>query len=85
MRADLQSLAVLATPRVAVHCPGAVLGSTWFDYAIPIARTLAVELRLANPGLPLIVVSQYVQHSYAADLLESGGGRGVGYLPKESG
>jgi hypothetical protein len=26
--------------RVARQCPGAVLDSTWFDYAIPIARTL---------------------------------------------
>jgi DNA-binding NarL/FixJ family response regulator len=43
----------------------------------------AVELRLANPGLPVVVLSQYVQHSYAADLLESGGGRGVGYLLKD--
>ena len=60
-----------------------MLDSTWFDYAIPIARTLAVELRLANPGLPLTVLSQYVQHSYAADLLESGGGRVVGYLLKD--
>ena len=32
--------AVLAMLRVARHCPGAVLDSTWFDYAIPIARTL---------------------------------------------
>lgn len=32
--------AVLAMLRLGRHCPGAVLDSTWFDYAIPIARTL---------------------------------------------
>jgi hypothetical protein len=30
--------------RIARHCPGAVLDSTWFDYAIPIARTLPGRL-----------------------------------------
>jgi len=36
--------AVLAMLRVARQCPGAVLDSTWFDYAIPIARTLPGRL-----------------------------------------
>jgi DNA-binding NarL/FixJ family response regulator len=43
----------------------------------------AVELRRADPGLAVVVLSQYVQHGYAADLLESGDGRGVGYLLKD--
>ncbi|MFJ6053076.1 LuxR C-terminal-related transcriptional regulator [Streptomyces sp. NPDC092307] len=43
----------------------------------------AVELRAARPALPVLVLSQYVQRSYAADLLDSGDGRGVGYLLKD--
>ena len=43
----------------------------------------AVELRRADPGLAVVVLSQYVQHGYAADLLDSGDGRGVGYLLKD--
>ncbi|MFE9929504.1 response regulator [Streptomyces sp. NPDC005533] len=43
----------------------------------------AVELRTARPGLPVLVLSQYVQRSYAADLLDSGDGSGVGYLLKD--
>jgi DNA-binding NarL/FixJ family response regulator len=43
----------------------------------------AVELRRAHPGLPVVVLSQYVQHSYASDLLDSGDGRGLGYLLKD--
>ena len=43
----------------------------------------AVELRRDRPALAVIVLSQYVQHSYAADLLDSGDGGGVGYLLKD--
>ncbi|MDG4823086.1 response regulator transcription factor [Asanoa sp. WMMD1127] len=43
----------------------------------------AVELRRRHPGLAVVALSQYVQQSYAADLLDSGGGRGVGYLLKD--
>jgi DNA-binding NarL/FixJ family response regulator len=43
----------------------------------------AVELRRADPGLAVVVLSQYVQHSYAAELLDSGDGRKVGYLLKD--
>jgi DNA-binding NarL/FixJ family response regulator len=43
----------------------------------------AVDLRRAHPGLAVVVLSQYVQHGYAADLLDSGDGRGVGYLLKD--
>ena len=37
--------------------------------------------RAARPGLPVPVLSQYVERSYAADLLQTGGG--VGYLLKD--
>jgi predicted kinase len=44
--------AVLAMLRVAARCPGAVLDSTWFDYARPLVAALpgrVVELRTALP------------------------------------
>ncbi|MFF1838580.1 response regulator [Streptomyces sp. NPDC058231] len=43
----------------------------------------AVELRGKQPALPVLVLSQYVQRTYAADLLDSGDGSGVGYLLKD--
>jgi DNA-binding NarL/FixJ family response regulator len=43
----------------------------------------AVRLREARPGLPVLVLSQYVQRAYAAELLDSGDGTGVGYLLKD--
>ncbi|MEV4624139.1 response regulator transcription factor [Asanoa sp. NPDC049573] len=43
----------------------------------------AVELRRRHPGLAVVALSQYVQQSYAAELLDSGAGRGVGYLLKD--
>ncbi|MFJ2773406.1 response regulator [Streptomyces sp. NPDC087300] len=43
----------------------------------------AVELRAARPALPVLVLSQYVQRSYAAELLDTGDGTGVGYLLKD--
>lgn len=43
----------------------------------------AVALRESQPGLPVLVLSQYVERSYAVRLLDSGGGAGVGYLLKE--
>ncbi|MFE6891480.1 response regulator [Streptomyces sp. NPDC057694] len=43
----------------------------------------AVRLREEYPGLPVLVLSQYVERSYALRLLDSGGGAGVGYLLKE--
>ncbi len=42
----------------------------------------AVSLRQHHPGLPVLVLSQYVAHAYAATLLESAPG-GVGYLLKD--
>ena len=42
----------------------------------------AIGSREAVPGLPVLVLSQYVEESYAVELL-SGGAGGVGYLLKE--
>ncbi|MFC8300185.1 response regulator [Micromonospora orduensis] len=43
----------------------------------------AVALRAERPGLPVVVLSQYVQTGYAAALLDSGDGQRVGYLLKD--
>ncbi|GGQ54331.1 response regulator transcription factor [Couchioplanes azureus] len=43
----------------------------------------AVALRRERPRLPVVVLSQYVQDEYAAALLDSGSGSGVGYLLKD--
>ncbi|MDU0292052.1 response regulator transcription factor [Saccharothrix longispora] len=42
----------------------------------------AVEARRRVPGLPVLVLSQYVEERYAVELL-AGGANGVGYLLKE--
>ena len=42
----------------------------------------ALEARRRLPGLPVLVLSQYVEESYAAELL-GGGAAGVGYLLKD--
>ncbi|WP_330261916.1 response regulator transcription factor [Streptomyces sp. NBC_00539] len=43
----------------------------------------AVRLREQRPALPVLVLSQYVHRAYAAELLDSGDGSGVGYLLKD--
>ncbi|HBF80137.1 MULTISPECIES: response regulator [Streptomyces] len=43
----------------------------------------AVRLREGRPALPVLVLSQYVQRTYASDLLDSGDGTGIGYLLKD--
>ncbi len=42
----------------------------------------AVEARTKLPGLPILVLSQYVEERYAVELV-AGGAQGVGYLLKE--
>jgi DNA-binding NarL/FixJ family response regulator len=42
----------------------------------------ALELRQTVPEMGILVVSQYVEHTYATELLAEGGG-GVGYLLKD--
>ena len=43
----------------------------------------AIEARERQPGLGVLILSQYVEPVYTAELLASGGGGGVGYLLKE--
>lgn len=43
----------------------------------------ALVLRTAHPDLAVLVLSQYVEQTYAAELLGSGQGTGIGYLLKE--
>ena len=47
--------AVLALLRVAARCPGAVLDSTWFGYALPLARRLPGRLAEVHCMVPLDV------------------------------
>lgn len=42
----------------------------------------AVEVRRRRPGFPVMVLSQYVEHLYARELLASGDGA-IGYLLKD--
>ena len=42
----------------------------------------ALEARRRQPGLPILILSQYVEQTYATELLAAGGG-GVGYLLKD--
>jgi DNA-binding NarL/FixJ family response regulator len=44
--------------------------------------TAAIDARAANPGLPVLVLSQYVERLYARELMRSGDG-GIGYLLKD--
>jgi DNA-binding NarL/FixJ family response regulator len=44
----------------------------------------ALELRGTAPGTAILILSQYVEHTYAAELLaQAGGSGGVGYLLKD--
>jgi DNA-binding NarL/FixJ family response regulator len=43
----------------------------------------AIELRAADPELPVLVLSQYVAPAYATELLDAGRAAGVGYLLKD--
>jgi len=68
---------------VAEHCPDLAL----VDVRMPPTQTdegvkAAVEVRRTHPQTSVLILSQYVEERYAAELLE-GGGRGVGYLLKD--
>lgn len=43
----------------------------------------ALRLRESNPGLAVLVLSQYIEKTYAGELLDSGDGTAVGYLLKD--
>jgi DNA-binding NarL/FixJ family response regulator len=65
------------------HCPDLAL----IDVRMPPTQTdegvrAAVEVRRSHPETGILILSQYVEDRYAADLLE-GGARGVGYLLKD--
>jgi DNA-binding NarL/FixJ family response regulator len=69
---------------VAEHTPDLVIT----DIRMPPGFTdeglrAAAELRTTHPELAVVALSQYVELSYAADLLDSGDGRRVGYLLKD--
>jgi predicted kinase len=73
--ADSQRLgraAVLAMLRVAGRCPGAVLDSTWFGYALPLARALPGRLVEVHCTLPRAVAKARYQarasHRHAGHL-----------------
>ncbi|MFI0409136.1 response regulator [Actinomadura sp. 3N508] len=81
--ASVGDSATLATA-VAEHRPDVVITDvrmppTFTDEGL---RT-AVALRAEQPGLPVLVLSQYVATAYAAKLLESTDSGGVGYLLKD--
>jgi DNA-binding NarL/FixJ family response regulator len=66
------------------HRPGLVLT----DIRMPPGFTdeglrAAVTLRRRDPQLAVVAFSQYVERGYAAELLDSGDGRRVGYLLKD--
>ncbi|GGL04112.1 response regulator [Mangrovihabitans endophyticus] len=69
---------------VARHRPDAVVTDVRMPpgYADEGLRA-AIELRAADPRLPVLVLSQYVQHTYAVELLEATPTAGVGYLLKD--
>ncbi|WP_017613476.1 response regulator [Nocardiopsis salina] len=72
------------TEAVAEHRPALVVT----DIRMPPDHTdeglrAAAELRRSHPGLAVVALSQYVELSYASDLLDSGDGAGVGYLLKQ--
>jgi DNA-binding NarL/FixJ family response regulator len=69
---------------VAVHDPDLVIT----DIRMPPSFTdeglrAAVRLRRDNPRLAVVALSQYVQHGYATELLDSASGRGIDYLLKD--
>ncbi len=69
---------------VRLHDPDLVVT----DVRMPPAHTdeglrAAVRLRRARPDLGIIVLSQYVQPTYASDLLDIDAAGGLGYLLKE--
>ncbi|MFI8007693.1 LuxR C-terminal-related transcriptional regulator [Streptomyces sp. NPDC086010] len=69
---------------VAEHVPDVVVTDVRMPPGFSDERLrAAVALREAQPRLPVLVLSQYVQRAYAEELLDSCDGVGVGYLLKE--
>ena len=74
--ADL--VAAVATQRPDVAVVDVRLPPTFTDEGL----RAALQARRENPGLPVLVLSQYVEQLYARELLADGSG-GVGYLLKD--
>jgi DNA-binding NarL/FixJ family response regulator len=68
----------LADPSVEAAVVDVRLPPTFTDEGL----RAAIATRAARPGFPVLVLSQYVEHLYARELLASGQG-GVGYLLKD--
>ena len=69
--------------KTAAHRPDLLIA----DIRMPPTHTddglrAALRARQQTPGLPVLVLSQYLQRDYAVELLESGD-QGVGYLLKQ--
>jgi DNA-binding NarL/FixJ family response regulator len=62
--------------------PGPAAGASERSYRDDGLRA-AVQLRSERPRLAVVVLSQFVRPEYAAALLDTGQGRGVGYLLKD--
>src|SRR6185312_16288262 len=73
-----QLLTALVTHRPDVAVVDVRLPPTFTDEGLK----AAIEARTQVPGLPILVLSQYVEQLYARELLTGGGG-GVGYLLKD--
>jgi DNA-binding NarL/FixJ family response regulator len=68
----------LADPTVEAAVVDVRLPPTFTDEGL----RAAIAARATRPGFPVLVLSQYVEHLYARELLASGEG-GVGYLLKD--
>ncbi|GII96041.1 response regulator [Sinosporangium siamense] len=68
----------------ATHRPDIVVADVRMppDYSDEGVRA-ALKLRETQPDLAILILSQYVEQTYAAELLDAGHGSGVGYLLKD--
>jgi len=73
---DLDEVVARVHPELAIL--DVRLPPTWTDEGI----RAALSLRTSDPELPVLVLSQYVEERYAADLIASSAG-GLGYLLKD--
>ncbi len=69
-------------PAILEHRPDAAVLDVRLPPGFRDEGCAAIEARKRIPGLPLLVLSQYVEETYAAELL-AGGAEGIGYLLKD--
>ena len=72
--------------RIFLTGPTGYIGGAVLDVRLPPTQSdeglrAAIAVRKERPGFPVMVLSQYVEHLYARELLASGEGA-VGYLLK---